>query len=176
MAARSSQRWIRRYSSLHPRFAHLDKPFSFDLEAEGTLPQATLTHINLRYGNDTRFDISASIADYSDFSASDLDVTIRNLRVSQDDLESLIQVGAPAYTSPPQLMALGNLDLRLTAKGKLSNFLYNIAVDTEQGDVTVDGTGRMTNQFKSLRFEGVRANDIIVASIIGENAGGGQYR
>src|SRR5690554_6212506 len=156
------------------RFDHLDKPISFDLNAEGTLPQATLNHINFQYGADTRFEIDGSIGDYSDLEASDLNVRIRSLSVSQLDLESLIRVGAPAYSSPPQLMALGDMTMRLTAAGKLPNFNYNIAVDTEQGDVALNGRGRITNQFKLLRFEGpVRANDIIVASIIGENAGVG---
>ena len=156
------------------RFDHLDKPISFDLNAEGTLPQATLNHINFQYGADTRFEIDGSIGDYSDLEASDLNVHIRSLSVSQLDLESLIRVGAPAYSSPPQLMALGDMTMRLTAAGKLPNFNYNITVDTEQGDVALNGRGRITDQFKLLRFEGpVRANDIIVASIIGENAGVG---
>ncbi len=157
-----------------PRFAHLDKPISFNLKAEGTLPEATLDHIEFRYGPDTRLDVSGSISDYSNLDASDLNVNVRGFSVSQDDLEALIRAGAPDYASPPQLKAMGDLSLRMTAAGKLSSFRYNGALDTEQGDVSLNGTGRITNGFKQLRFEGpVRANNIAVASIIGEDAGVG---
>jgi hypothetical protein len=154
------------------RFAHLDKPLSFTVDAEGELPQATLRGLQLQYGSDTRIDATGTISDFKDFNNSKLDINLRNLSVSQHDLQALIRTGAVSYTSPEQLLALGDLDLRLQARGRLSSFRYDGIINTEQGDVMLNGTGRITNQFKQMRFEGpVRVNDVQLANILGEGPG-----
>lgn len=153
---------------------HLDQPVSFELEAEGAWPLATVKHLDFRYGPFTRFILSAEMADCLNYSTSDLKLQIDRLAITQEHLEALIRIWAPAYTSPVQLTALGNLDLRLSAVGKIPLFRYNIAIDTERGEVLLNGTGKMTNQFKHLVYGGpVRTNDISVAHIIGEKAGVG---
>ena len=154
------------------RFAQLNKPLSFEVDAEGELPQAILRNLRLQYGSDTRIDASGTISDYSRYDNSELTVDVQHLSVSQDDLEAFIRVGAPDYASPEQLLALGHLELQLHARGRLDNFRYDGTVQTEQGDVAMDGTGRITNQFKHMVFEGpVRANDIQLAHILGEEVG-----
>jgi len=154
------------------RFAHLRKPLSFTIDAEGELPQATLRSLQLQYGSDTRIDATGTISDYKDLNNSELYVDLRNLSVTQEDLEALIRTGAVSYSSPEQLLALGDLDLQLQARGRMSSFRYDGSVNTEQGDVTLDGTGRITNQFKQMLFEGpVRVNDVQLANILGEGPG-----
>jgi hypothetical protein len=154
------------------RFGHLDKPVSFEVDAEGMLPLIELNNLVFRYGSDTEINVSGSISDYGDINNGELHVDLRNLSVSQEDLQALIRIGAPNYTSPGQLVAMGGLNLRMKADGRLRQFLYDGKAITDQGDVTLNGTGRIGNQFKSLVFEGpVAANNIKVANIIGENAG-----
>lgn len=154
------------------RFAHLNKPFSFETEAEGKLPQATLRNLVLQYGSDTRIHISGKIADYSDFNNSDLEATIRQLSVSQQDLQDFIRVGAIQYESPVQLLNTGHLDLKMQARGKLRNFRYSGTVNTEQGAVSLRGTGRINNNFQNMVFEGpVSADNMQVDNIIGGGAG-----
>ena len=136
------------------RFAQLNKPLSFEVDAEGELPQAILRNLRLQYGSDTRIDASGTISDYSRYDNSELTVDVQHLSVSQEDLEAFIRVGAPDYASPEQLLALGHLELQLHARGRLDNFRYDGMVQTEQGDVAMDGTGRITNQFKHMVFEG----------------------
>ncbi len=153
---------------------HLNQPASFELEAEGAWPLATLKHLDFRYGPFTRFILSAEMADCLNYSTSDLKLRFDRLAITQEHLEALIRIWAPAYTSPVQLTALGDLDLRLSAVGKIPLFRYDIAIDTERGEVLLNGTGKMTNQFKHLVYGGpVRTNDISVAHIIGEKAGVG---
>ncbi|HHU95987.1 MAG: hypothetical protein QM237_06755 [Bacteroidota bacterium] len=153
---------------------HLDQPMSFELEAEGAWPLATVKHLDFRYGPFTRFILSAEMADCLNFATSDLKLQFDRLAITQEHLEALIRIWAPAYTSPVQLTALGNLDLRLTAAGKIPLFRYDIAIDTERGEVLLNGIGKMTNRFKHLVYGGpVRLNDISVAHIIGEKAGVG---
>ena len=107
------------------------------------------------------------ISDYSDFEKSDLRVDVRNMNVSQSDLESIIQVWAAEYVSPTQLTALGNLNLELQAIGKLRGFNYNGYINTEQGDVSLNGLGRITNSFSFLSFEGpVTVDNFNVSNII----------
>ncbi len=84
--------------------------------------------------------------------------------------------GAIQYKSPPvQLLALGDIKLQMKAKGKLGYFRYDGSALTQQGDVTMrGGTGRMTDSFSRLIFEGpVTAGNIQVANIIGEGPGVG---
>ena len=155
-----------------PRFSHLDKLITFDVDAEGTLPRAELNSLTFRYGSDTELVASGSITDYSDFNNSELHLNLQRLSVSQEDLEALIRVGPPDFEAPEQLLAMGDLNLRLKADGQLKEFLYDGAIDTEQGDVTLKGTGRIGNEFKSFRFEGpVTANQINLPQIMGEDAG-----
>jgi len=156
------------------RFTHLHKPISFATEAEGQLPQITLTSFTLQYGDDTKFDISGKIFDYSNFNNSDLEANIRQLRVSQEDLQDFIRIGAINYSSPVQLRNLGDFDLQLQARGKLTNFRYDGIIDTEQGTVSLNGTGRLRNKFQHMEFEGpVYADNMQVANIIGEGPGVG---
>ena len=154
------------------RFAHLTKPLSFTVDAAGELPQATLHELKLQYGSDTRIDATGSITDYKDFNNSELEIDLRNLSVTQDDLQALIRTGAVSYSSPEQLLALGDLDLRLKARGRLSSFRYDGMIHTQQGNVSLNGIGRITDQFKQIRLEGpVRVNDVQLANILGEGAG-----
>ncbi len=151
------------------RLAHLNKPLSFRVDAEGALPQATLDQFTLRYGEDTRVDLTGMIADFRHLEQSNLQVDIRHLAVSQEDLQSFIRIGPADYASPDQLLALGEMNLRLQANGKLSSFRYKGAVVTEQGEVSLNGRGSIRNQFKVMTFEGpVQANDIRLAAILGE--------
>lgn len=155
-----------------PRFGHLDKPISFEVSGEGTLPQAELKSLVFRYGADTEINLSGSISDYSDIHNGELHLNLRDFSVSQDDLQALIRIGAPDYISPDQLLAMGGMNLRMRADGRLKQFLYDGKATTAQGDITLNGTGRIGNEFKNLVFEGpVRANNIKIGNIIGENAG-----
>ena len=152
----------------------LDKMLSLNIEADGNLPQANLAKLELNYGNDTKIDISGMIADYSNFNNSNLRADIKKLQTSQIDLETLIKVWAPLYNSPPQLIAIGDIDLKLTAFGKLNQFRYNGNVITDQGNVDLNGLGRISTGFKNLNFQGpVSVNNFQVANIIGEGAGVG---
>ncbi len=154
------------------RFAHLDKPISFEISAKGTLPQVELNNLTFRYGPDTEINVSGSISDYGDINNGELHVNLRNLSVSQEDLQALIRIGTPEFASPEQLVAMGDLNLRMKADGRLRQFLYDGEAVTDQGNVKLNGTGRIGNEFKSLVFEGpVTANNIKVGNIIGEDVG-----
>jgi len=156
------------------QFAHLHKPISFATEAEGLLPQITLTSFTLQYGDDTKFDISGKISDYSNFNNSDLEANIRQLRVSQEDLQDFIRIGAINYSSPVQVLNLGDFDLQLQARGKLTNFRYDGIIDTEQGTISLNGTGRLRDKFKNVALEGtVYADNMQMANILGEGPGVG---
>lgn len=156
------------------RFAHLDKPISFETEAEGKLPQATLHKLEFQYGSETKINLSGEISDYSNLNNSDLKADIRQLKVSQDDLQEFIRVGALNYESPIQLLNLGDLDLQMQARGKMNNFRYDGSVNTAQGTVLLNGTGRIRNNFQQMVFEGpVYADNMKVDQIIGEGPGVG---
>ena len=152
----------------------LDKMLSLNIEADGTLPGANLAKLELEYGDDTKLDISGMISDYSNFNNSNLRADLRMVQTNQTDLETLIKVWAPDYSSVHQLVALGDVGVKLTAFGKLNQFRYNGNVKTEQGNVDLNGIGRISTGFKNLNFQGpVAVNNFQVANIIGEGAGVG---
>ncbi len=154
------------------RLSHLNKPISFQIDAEGTLPQASLTTFMFHYGDETHINLRGMIADFRNFEKSDLQVHIAALDLSQEDLQSFIRIGPPAFISPPQLLALGDLNLRMRVVGRMNNFRYNGRVDTEQGEVVLNGNGSIRNKFKLMTFEGpVRADEIHLANILGEKTG-----
>lgn len=154
------------------RVAHLDKPFSFEADLEGQLPKVAVTRLVASYGANTNIEISGLISDYSKFNDSDLDINIKNVSVSQQDLQALIRIASPNYVSPKQLVALGDIKLQLTAKGKLSNFTYQGTVDTQEGNVSLTGVGKANKGFKNLSLNGpVRANRVQLAKIIGPKSG-----
>ncbi len=156
------------------RFAHLNKPISFETEVEGKLPQATLHKLLFQYGTDTKINLSAKLSDYSDLDNSNLDADVRQLTVSQKDLQDFIRVGALVYQSPIQLLNLGDLHLQMKARGKLANFSYDGRVNTEQGTVSLHGNGRIRDKFQHMEFEGpVFADNMKVDQIIGEGPGVG---
>lgn len=153
-------------------FSHLDKPFAFEADLKGELPRVEVTGLKASYGSNTKVEISGLITDYNKFDESDLDINIKTVSVSQHDLQNLIRIAAPDYTSPPQLVALGNMDLQMTARGKLSNFTYQGGIKTEQGNVTLSGKGKADKKFNNLSLTGpVRTSNIQLANILGESAG-----
>jgi len=154
------------------RLSHLYKPISFEIDAEGAIPQISLGLFTFQYGEDTHIDLTGMIDDFRNFEQSNLEVNIRDLAVSQGDLESFIRIGPPAYASPPQLVALGDMRLRMAASGRLNSFRYDGSVVTGQGDVTLNGRGSIRNRFKMMTFEGpVMADQIRLANILGEKTG-----
>lgn len=156
----------------YPPLNNLEHLFSFDLEANGQLPEAFITKFELEYGTDTRVDISGMIADYSNFNNSELKVDVNELHFSQENLESIINVWVPHYETPNQIMALGDIDLKFTANGSLNRFAYRGNITTEQGGVNLNGIGRIRNQFQNLSFEGpILVNDFRVGNILGEGTG-----
>lgn len=165
---------MRDLSVITPNTAHLDQPMSLSVEAKGQLPQATLDELSLRYGDETQIDISGWVGNCYDIEKSDLDIDIHRLKVSREHLQDFIRIVAADFISPEEMWALGNLDLTMSAKGKIGYFRYDGNIVTEQGDLFLNGVGKMTDQFRNLLFEGaVRAEDIHVAGIIGEDPGVG---
>lgn len=150
---------------------NLDKLVTFDIEAEGQIPNAILSKLEFQYGENTRLNIAGDIDDFNDFRNSNLNVDIIGLSFSQTDLESIIQVWSEDYNSAPQLTALGDIKLRLTALGKISQFNYNGFVDTEQGDINLNGVGRIGN---GMTFQGpVGVDNFLTANVLGDSIGVG---
>lgn len=150
----------------------LDQRILLDIDADGQLPALNLEKLLVDYGSNTKLDVNGKIEDFKQFKESNLGIDVRQLKTTQSDLQALIKVFSPSYSSPEQLVKLGDLDLKLKADGKLQNFRYDGRLNTQQGFVTLEGIGKITNNFKNIVFEGpVSTNDIQVANIIGEQAG-----
>src|SRR5690606_20504358 len=97
------------------QFSHLTKNLDFEADLKGRLPSVDINKLIVNYGTQTRINLNGYISDYSKYNESELNVDLKEVRTTQSDLENLIQIGAPTYKSPPQLIALGNLNLRMKA-------------------------------------------------------------
>jgi len=146
---------------------------TLETEAEGELPYINVKKLITTYGDDTHVDISGSITDCSKIYSADIEVDIRKMQFSPDDLEGFIRIDMPYYVLPQQLRATGNMDAHLTIRGKLSRFTYEGIVFTDQGDVVLSGgVGGGDKSFRNFLFEAaVSADDILLANIIGEKPG-----
>ena len=155
-----------------PRVAHLGKSISFVVEGEGSIPRATLDHLQLNYGDETTVSLTGKVDDFRNIEQSDLLINIQHLSVTQDDLQSFIRIGPSDFISPSQLAALGDMTLRMRTEGRMSNFHYDGSIRTEQGDVLLSGNGVIRNNFRQMLFQGpLRAKDVRLAEILGEKAG-----
>ena len=150
-----------------PCLSHLTKSFTLETEAEGQLPSINVKKLITTYGDKTDVDISGSIADYTHYNTADMNADIRKFKFATEDLEEFIRIGMPQYVMPQQLRATGNMDVHLTAKGKLSRFTYEGIVFTDQGNVVLSGVGGGDKDFRNFLFEGaVTSNDILLLTLL----------
>lgn len=152
------------------RFSHLTQPFLFEIDAEGKLPYVNVHNLKTSYGKGTYVELEGLISDYNKYNDTDLDINIKHLRTTQDDLQSLIRIGSANYESVEQLRALGNIDLTLKARGRLSRFNYDGKITMEQGKLSLSGVGMADKKFENFSFEGpVHTQNVRVARIIGSD-------
>lgn len=154
------------------QLTHLNKPFSFEADLVGKIPQAEIKNLTARYGNQTAFTVKGLISDFSKYGEADLAIDIPGFKMSVQDLQDFIRIGSPDFEAPEQLTALENIDLTLKAKGKLSNFNVSALVKTAPGTITFDGKGRAGSTFENIHIDGrLLTENLQVAKIIGEETG-----
>ncbi len=154
------------------QFSHLDKTFELEADIEGQLPSVNVKNLIAKYGNQTSLQIKGFIDDYSKYQESDIDININNFKTNINDLQSFIRVGAPDIELPEQVLALENVSMNLSAKGKLNKFKTNILFGTTPGSIRFNGSGRIQNDFKNISIEGaVSTSNLKVAKIIGDKVG-----
>ncbi|HTN68275.1 MAG TPA: hypothetical protein VLZ33_02305 [Dysgonamonadaceae bacterium] len=155
-----------------PRFAHLNKPFSFKADLKGQLPQADISELIVQYGNETKINLDGKIADYSKYGDADVTLNIRELRTSQSDLDAFIKIGNDETVLPDQIKALGNLNVQLTANGTMKRLNIRGKVNTEPGAVQISGLGAIDTTFSNFSFDGKLVTDNLnTAMILGEGVG-----
>jgi hypothetical protein len=149
----------------------LDKKVTLKVDAGGVEKGINVNDLVLNVGEDTHLKMEGEVENISDFNNSNLNVDIKELITTQDDLETIISVWAEAFESPQQLKALGDMNLNMKAVGKLGLFSYDGVVDTEHGLVTLSGVGGIQN---GIFFEGpVTVENVALAEILGEGIGVG---
>ncbi|MDO5522458.1 MAG: hypothetical protein Q4G48_00245 [Bacteroidia bacterium] len=154
------------------RLTHLKKPFAFDADLAGKIPEAEIKNLTARYGNQTALRVNGLISDFSEFGDADLSVEVTNFRMSMQDLQDFIRIGTPGFVLGPQLESLENVDLTLRAKGKLQNFSVTTRVNTSPGSLSFDGKGSADSKFEEINIDGRLITDNLqLARIIGEEAG-----
>ena len=62
------------------KLTHLNKPFAFDADLEGKIPQAEIKNLTVSYGNQTAFTVNGLISDFSKYGDADIGVDITNFR------------------------------------------------------------------------------------------------
>lgn len=154
------------------QFSHLNKTFELEADLEGQLPSVNIKNLIAKYGNQTSLQIQGFIDDYNEYQTSDIDISVDYLKTNINDLQSFVRVAAPDLELPEQVLALKDVNMNLTAKGKLNNFKTNIFVKTTPGNIRFNGSGRIQNEFKNISIEGaLSTSNLKVAKIIGEKAG-----
>lgn len=155
-----------------PRFAHLEKPFVLDANFKGELPQVDILSLLVEYGSSTRIDLDGHIEDYSKYADADVAINLKELRTTQADLDAFVKIGNKETELPNQVVALGDLNLRLSAKGSLKRLNIDGLFRTEPGNVKIAGRGAFTKPFTDFTFDGnIETDDLNTAMILGEGVG-----
>ncbi len=154
------------------QFAHLNKPLTLDANLQGELPQVDVSTLIVEYGTSTKIDLNGHIEDYSKFSDADVALDIKELRTTQSDLDAFLKIGGGDIVLPDQVVALGNVNLTLTAKGTLKRLNINGLFKTKPGNVRIAGRGAITEPFSDFTFDGrVVTNNLNTGMILGESLG-----
>jgi len=154
------------------KLTHLNKPFSFETDLAGKIPQAEIKKLTAKYGNQTAFTINGLISDFSKYGDANINVDITNFKTSVQDLQEFIRIGSPNFALGPQLESLENIELTLKAKGKLSNLNIVTRVNTSPGSLSSDGKGSADSKFQNININGqLITNNLQIGKIIGEQIG-----
>ncbi len=155
-----------------PQFAHLNKSLKLDANLNGHLPQADITKFIVEYGTSTKIDLAGHIEDYSKYENADMAIDLKELRTTQADLDAFMKIGGTETVLPDQVKALGNLDLKLTAKGTLKRLNINGLFRTKPGSIRISGIGGIPKPFSDFTFDGrLVTNNLRTAMILGEDLG-----
>lgn len=155
-----------------PRFAHLKKTLKLDANLKGLLPQVDIAALIVEYGTSTKIDLIGSIEDYSEYADADVNLDLKELRTTQADLDAFMKIGGGNTQLPEQVIALGNLNLKLTANGSLKRLNINGLFKTKPGNVKISGLAAITKPFSDFSFDGrIVTNNLKTAMILGESVG-----
>lgn len=154
------------------RIAHLNKPLTLDANLKGKLPQVDITALMVEYGTSTKIDMSGSIEDYYEYDNAAVAIDLREFRITQSDLDAFMKIGGKKTVLPEQVIALGDLSLKLTANGTLKRLNINGLFKSAPGNVKITGRGAITEPFSSYSFDGsIVTDNLNTAMILGESVG-----
>lgn len=154
------------------KLTHLSKPFAFDAELVGKIPEAEIKKLTAKYGDQTAFTVNGLISDFSKYGEANINIDVTDFRMSVQDLQDFIRIGSPDFVLGPQLESLENIVLTLKARGKLNNFNVVARVNTSPGSLSFDGKGSADSKFENINVNGRLITDNLqIAKIIGEEIG-----
>ncbi len=155
-----------------PQFSHLNKPLVLDARLKGQLPQVDVLGLLVEYGTTTKIDLVGHIEDYTRYDNADVAIDLQQLRTTQSDLAAFMKIGSDSTVLPHQVRALGNLNLKLTAKGTLKRLNIDGLIKTSPGNVRITGRGAVSQPFTDFAFNGrIVTNNLNTALILGEGVG-----
>ena len=153
-------------------FEHLNKPIKINANLEGQLPQVDISELIVEYGTSTKIDLAGHIEDFTKYDNADVSIDLKELRTTQADLDAFMKIGGAETVLPDQVIALGNLNLRLTAKGTLKRLNINGLFKTKPGSVRITGIGGIPTPFSDFTFDGrVVTDNLKTTMILGEELG-----
>ncbi|NLZ94579.1 MAG: hypothetical protein GX921_01990, partial [Bacteroidales bacterium] len=153
-------------------FEHLDKPIKINGNFEGELPQADISELIVEYGTSTKIDMVGHIEDFTKYDNADVSIDLKELRTTQADLDAFMKIGGAETVLPDQVKALGDLNLKLVAKGTLKRLSINGLFKSEPGSIRIEGIGGIPTPFTDFTFDGrVVTDNLKAAMILGEELG-----
>ena len=155
-----------------PQFAHFNKPLKLNANLKGLLPQVDVSELIVEYGTSTKIDLAGHIEDYTKYENADVAIDLKELRTTQADLDAFMKIGSAETVLPDQVKALGDLNLKLTAKGTLKRLNINGLFKTRPGSIRISGIGGIPKPFSDFTFDGrLVTNNLKTAMILGQELG-----
>jgi len=127
------------FSCFYPELSGYTDTLTFSGEIKGTFPEISIPHLELTYGEQFQLALSAGIADYNAWETSAFTLNLEKCMVDPESFK------LPIYTK--QVALNGKIN------GSLPDLKLDLTAQSEQGDLTLNGTGGYNASSKNIRFD-----------------------
>jgi len=160
--------------SLLPDLKFLTNNIILNTNISGKLPAVNIENININYGNDAVLNGAASISSYESYGGADITVLIDKFRASPAAITSFAKLGDSTFVAPDILRDMGDIFLKGTVNGKLSQFKLNAEAWCRQGAITALATGAADSTFSSFNVAAnLNTNNFNLGKLLGDSIGVG---
>lgn len=158
--------------SILPDLKYLKNNIVLNTNISGKLPAINIENIIINYGNDAILDGAASISSYDSYGNADIALLIDKFKASPSAITSFAKLGDSTFIAPDILSDMGDIFLKGSINGKLSEFRLNAEAWCRQGAITALATGATDSTFTNFSVAAnLTTNNFNLGKLLGDSIG-----